>query len=87
MNLNKFTPRDLYPQEGHNITENLPEFLKQACNQFNDTNEKELFLFSALGVLSGCLPNYYAHYDGKWYSPHLYVFVLAPFGTGKGSMV
>ncbi len=83
----RFTSGELHPKDNHNITENLPELLKLACSQFSDPTERELFLFAALGVLSGCLPNYYGHYDGRWISPHLYVYVLAPYGTGKGSMI
>jgi len=83
----KLTPGDLHPEVTHNIIENLPEFLKHACLQFTEPTERELFLYSALGVLSGCLPNYLAHYDGWYLSPNLYVYVLAPYGTGKGSMM
>ena len=87
MELSRKTSLDLNPKDDHNIVDNLPEILKNACCQFSDPTERELFLFAALGVLSGCLPNYLGHYDGRWISPHLYVYVLAPYGTGKGSMI
>lgn len=87
MNLTtRFTPGELHPKDNHNIIENLPEFFTTACSKFSDPVEQGVFLYSALGVLSGCLPNYSGLYDGKWVSPHLYVFILAPYGTGKGSM-
>ncbi len=87
MQITRHTSPDLHPKDNHNIIENLPEILKQACNKFSDPTEQELFLYAALGVLSGCLPNYIGHYDSRWYSPHLYIYVLAPYGTGKGSMI
>ena len=77
---------DLLPSDNHQIIDNLPSFIKDACEQFSDQVEKEVLLYSALGVLSGCLPNYIGSYDGKWVSTHIYVFILAPYGTGKGTM-
>jgi len=68
------------------IFNNLPQLLRDACNQFTEPTEREVFLIGALGVLSACMPNYIGHYDGKWISPHLYVYILAPFGSGKGTM-
>lgn len=82
----RLTPKDLHPKDNHDLIENLPELFTRTCSQFSDPVEKGVFLFSSLGVLSGCLPNYIGNYDGKWVSPHLYLFVLAPYGTGKGSM-
>lgn len=66
------------------IFDNLPDFLGDACAQL-DSTEREVFLVTALGVLSGCLPNIHGHYDGKFYSPHLFVYLLGGYGTGKGS--
>lgn len=71
------------PDEVYN---NLPQILKEACNQFTDVTDKEVFLLGAIGIYSGCIPNYIGHYDGKWVTPHLYVYVIAPYGSGKGGM-
>ncbi len=76
-------PSETITQEVFN---NLPELLRNACSQFIEPIEKEVFLVGALGVLSGCMPNYIGHYDGKWVTPHLYTYILAPFGGGKGTM-
>ncbi len=84
MQITPYTSPDFHPKDNHCIIENLPVFIKQGCKQFNDPKEQELFLMAALGVLSGCLPNYLGNYDGPWLSPHLYFFFLARYGTGKG---
>lgn len=86
MNLTRPTPENLHPKDNHNIIDNLPAELKQACCSFDDAIEQFVFFYSAVGVLSGCLPNYIGNYDGKWISPHLYIFILASYGTGKGTM-
>jgi hypothetical protein len=66
------------------VFDNLPAFLGDACAKL-DQSEREVFLVCALGVLSACLPNIHGHYDGKFYSPHLFVYLLGGYGTGKGS--
>ena len=86
MKLKQLTPGDLQPKVNHSIIDNLPDFIKLSCQQFSDPVEQGVFLYSALGVLSGCLPNFIGCYDGKWVSPHIYIFILGPYGTGKGTM-
>jgi hypothetical protein len=68
------------------IFKNLPVSLKYGCDVLTDPTEKEVFLVGALGVISGILPNVRGFYDGKDVSPHLFVYVLAKYGTGKGSL-
>lgn len=87
MKLSRIIEFDYTPVDNCNIIDSLPNFIKKGCMIFDDDNEKMTYLFSALGVLSGCLPNYTGCYDGKWISPNLYVYILAPYGTGKGSMI
>jgi len=72
------------PDEVYN---NLPRLLGNACTQFKDPVEKDVFFIGSIGVLSGCFPNYIGHYDGNWVSPQLYSYVIAPYGCGKGSMI
>lgn len=86
MELQGYNHTYLLPEADHRIIENLPSFIKQPCLVFTDKVEQEVFLYSSLGVLSACLPNYIGNYDGKWVSPNLYLFVLGPYGTGKGTM-
>jgi hypothetical protein len=70
-----------FPQE---VFENLPDTLRDACNQLSDKTDKEVFLFTALGFISGVLPNVHGFYDYQFYESNLFCYVLAPFGTGKG---
>ncbi len=81
--LNAVVPTDTgaIPAE---VFDNLPAFLRDAC-AILDQSEREVFLVCALGVFSACLPNIHGHYDGKFYSPHLFVYLLGGYGTGKGS--
>lgn len=64
----------------------LPQFLQDCIWKFRSPLEKEVFLVGALGVISGCLPRMEGSYFGRLVSPHLYVFVTAPAGAGKGTL-
>jgi len=64
----------------------LPNMLKKPCDFLVDETEKEVFLIGAIGVISGLLPNIKAIYSGKWIAPNLFVYVLAGYGGGKGSL-
>lgn len=69
------------------VYENLPDLLRQPCLEvLKDQNEREVFLVGALGVISGILPNIHAFYDQGFTGPNLFVYVLAPYGTGKGAL-
>lgn len=71
------------PNEVYN---NLPDFLKSSCDLFKDGLEKDIFLTSALGVLSACFPKVEGFYFRKPLSAHLYLFIVGPSAAGKGSM-
>lgn len=64
----------------------LPPLLKDCCDKFRDTEERELFLTAAIGVLSGMLPNVQGTYFALPVSPNLYCFIIGRYGTGKGSL-
>lgn len=68
------------------IIDKLPEMLKTPANYLVDETEKEVFLIGAFGVVSGMLPNIKGLYSGKWISPNLFVYILAGYGGGKGSL-
>jgi len=92
-NLEKHWEPDAKQKENSNsksfnqsVYNNLPDLLKYGCDSLTDATDKEVFLFGALGVISAILPNIRGFYDGKFYSPHLYVFVLANYGVGKGAL-
>lgn len=63
----------------------LPDLLGEGVNLLEEPNDKQVFLVSALAVLSGVLPNYVGKYDGKSVRPNLYAFILGDYGTGKGA--
>ena len=67
------------------IYDSLPPTLKEACNIFKG-RERDVFLTSALSVISGGLYNVYGLYADEKVFPNLYSFVIAPPASGKGSM-
>lgn len=75
-------------QEGlpPDIFDNLPPVLRDACDHLADRTEREVFLVGALGVISGILPNVRGFYDQQHYGPNLFVYILAPYGSGKGML-
>lgn len=64
----------------------LPELISAPALQFAEQAEREVFLVGALGIISGILPNVHGLYDGQYYTPHLYAYILAPYGSGKGGL-
>ncbi len=63
---------------------NLPVLLRDCCGLFAEAVEKDVVLVGSLTIVSGCLPNLEGTYFDKKYSPHLYTFITAPAGSGKG---
>lgn len=74
------------PQLPTEIYSDLPELLSESADLFQDGVEKDVFLIGAIAVLSGCLPNIQGVYFDESYTPHLYVFITGPAGSGKGKM-
>jgi len=66
------------------IYKHLPSVLSQACELFDDPKEKDIILLGSLAVISGCLPNICGVYDRRTVYPHLFAFIEAPAGSGKG---
>ena len=64
----------------------MPSPLRQGCEPFSG-REKDCFLLAALTVLGSCMNSVYGVYDGVRVRPFLFVFVVAPAGSGKGSLV
>lgn len=71
-------PVDVYIQ--------LPGILRESCEMFADAIEKDVFLIGAIAVISGCLPNIQGIYFDEPVSAHLYAFITAPAGSGKGKL-
>ena len=74
---NPFIPETVYTS--------LPQTLKEACNVFSG-RERDVFLTSALSVLSGGFYNVQGFYSNEAVFPNLFSFVVAPPASGKGSM-
>ena len=74
------------PQIPSFIYDQLPEILKESANMFQGAVEKDVFLIGTLSVISGCLPNIEGIYFDEPVSAHLYSFITAPAGSGKGKL-
>lgn len=48
--------------------------------------ERDIVLLSSLGVLSCCIPNVFGVYDGDRIYTNLFVLIVAPPASGKGTM-
>src|SRR5574337_1477329 len=65
----------------------LPEPLKTACKKFRNKRERDVFLTTAIVVISGIIAKVEGRYDGKIvYSP-LFCFIVAPPANDKNSIV
>lgn len=72
------------PDEVYN---ELPPILQRAVSVFDDKRERDVFFTGALVVLSGLFNRVHGTYQGRTFYPNLYCFIVAPAGSGKGSMV
>lgn len=68
------------------VYDHLPGLLRECCDLFTEGIEKDVFLISALTVASACVPKIEGIYFDEPYSAHLYLFITAPAGSGKGKM-
>jgi hypothetical protein len=66
------------------VHDRVPGLLKACCDMFSEDIEKDVLLVSALTVISACLPNIEGLYFDEYYTPHLFTFIAAPAGSGKG---
>jgi hypothetical protein len=64
----------------------LPKLLQEGSSAFDVHREKDVFLTSALVILSGCLPEVQGVYAQRTIYPNIFCFILAPPASGKGSM-
>lgn len=73
-----YIPEQLY--------KSMPDILRKGAEAFELRREKDVFLLSALAVLSGCLPGVHGIYNGEEALPNLFSFVVAPSASGKRAM-
>ena len=76
---------DKSPKIPEKVYENLPPTLKESCDVFSG-RERDVYLTSALSIISGGLSNIKGVYDNDIVYPNLYSFIIAPAASGKGSM-
>jgi hypothetical protein len=68
------------------IFDKLPLILKSGSEVFNDKRERDVFLTGALAIISGCMRNVVGLYRAKEHYANLYIFIIAPAASGKGSL-
>ena len=76
---------DKSPMIPEEVYKNLPPVLRESCEVFSG-RERDVYLTSALCVISGGLSNMQGLYAQKIVYPNLYSFIIAPAASGKGSM-
>jgi hypothetical protein len=68
------------------IYHKLPSLLRRGCEKLEPGREKDVFLSSAIAILSGCFSDLTGLYDRSPYAPNLYCLIVAPAASGKGVM-
>lgn len=68
------------------IFDKLPYILKTGSSAFQDKRERDVFLTGALAIISGCMRNVIGLYRAKEHYANLYIFIIAPAASGKGSL-
>jgi len=69
------------------VFQELPPILQRAVSVFPEKRERDTFFTGALVVLSGLFNWVHGIYRGRKFYPNLYCFIVAPAGSGKGSML
>ena len=80
----KVVPMFNTPRLPDSVHHRVPGLLRECCDMFAEDVEKDVVLVSALTVISACLPNIEGVYFDEFYTPHLFTFIAAPAGSGKG---
>ena len=63
----------------------LPDYLRRCCAPF-DGHERAVMLLGTLAVLSGCFPGVGGTYNKRRHWLNLFVFIIAPAASGKGTL-
>jgi len=79
-------PENPMPYFPEHIYEMLPDLLKESCALFDDRRQKDMYLLSALSVLSGCFPMIKGIYDDMETNCNVYSLIVAPPASGKAVM-
>lgn len=68
------------------IFDKLPVIIKKGSEVFENKRQRDVFLTSALTILSGCMKNVISLYNGEENRANLYTFVVAPAASGKSGL-
>lgn len=71
-------PDELYAQ--------LPDFLQQCCRHATSPRERDITLLGSIVSCSALFPFVSFFYKDRMYSPHLYLSLVGPSGTSKGTL-
>lgn len=61
----------------------LPILLHTGCSVFKTERQRDMFLVSAITILSGCFNGVTGVYDGKTVNANMYCFLIAPPASDK----
>lgn len=64
----------------------LPPILQDACSNYTDERERDVFLLSAITAVSGCLNNVYMKHGKRKAYPNLCSVIIAPPASKKGTV-
>lgn len=79
--------RDQCPQFSNYIYENLPEDIKKILVVAKDNKERDIILLGIITVSSTMFPALRTIYGNRKYSAHIYTFIVAGAGAGKGGVM
>jgi hypothetical protein len=65
------------------VYENMPLLLEEAIPEGCTRRQRDVALLAQLAALGAALPDTWGLYNRRLYSPHAYVFIVAPAGSGK----
>lgn len=65
----------------------MPYIFREGARAFDsDPRKRDVYLTSALCIISGCLPDVHGVYHQERVYPHLFSFIIAPAASGKGAL-
>jgi hypothetical protein len=74
------------PTIPNQVYADLPPLLNDACGKFKSDRDRDVFLTSALTILSGCFAKVHGEYKQRTYFANLYAFIIAPAASSKGDL-
>lgn len=69
------------------VYNNLPDTLREICEQFESRRDKDIVFLSILGSMSSIFPRFKGVYDNREVGTNLYTIIIAPAASGKGNAI